>query len=55
MVARNAVFGLLAVLDGARPVDASPGARGHFELRYIKGQQEDVLAGPEGEPLHELL
>ena len=55
MVARGAVFGLFAVLDGARKIDPSEGAQDHFELRHVHGKSEDVLSGPRGELLHELL
>jgi len=55
MVARNAVFGLFAVLDGARRIDPDAGVEDYFELRHVHGSSHDVLSGPEGEPLHELL
>jgi hypothetical protein len=55
IVARNAVFGLFAVLDGARTVDPSATASDYFELRHVHESSEDVLSGPKGEPLHELL
>lgn len=55
IVARNAVFGFFAVLDGARKIDPSEGPEDYFELRHIRGTDQDVLSGPEGEPLHELL
>jgi hypothetical protein len=55
MVSHSAVFGFLAVLDGARAVTVSPGASEYFELRHVHGQLEDALTGPEGESLHELL
>ena len=55
IVARNAVFGLFAVLDGARTVDPDATEHDHFELRHVHGKAQDVLSGPNGEPLHELL
>jgi hypothetical protein len=55
MVARNAVFGLFAVLDGARQVDPTAAASDHFEIRHVQGSSTEVLSGPNGETLHELL
>lgn len=55
MAARQAVFGLLSVIDGSRQVEAGTGPRGHFELRYIRDGSEETLSGPDGEVLHELL
>jgi hypothetical protein len=55
LVARNAVFGLFAVLDGARKVDPDATVQDYFELRHVHGTTEDVLAGPKEVPLHELL
>jgi len=54
MVARDTVFGLLAVLDGVRQVEGR-GPKGHFELRYVKEGRTDLLNSPSGEMLHELL
>ena len=54
IVARNAVFGFFAVLDGSRQVDPAAGANDYFELRHVHGET-DVLSGPKGESLHELL
>jgi hypothetical protein len=53
--ARQAVFGFLSVIDGSRQIEPSVGPKGHFELRFIKDGIEDVLSGPDGEVLHELL
>ena len=53
-VARHSVFGLLAVLDGSRQVEPG-GPKGYFELRFVKEGKEDILSGPRGEVLHELL
>lgn len=55
IVAHGAVFGLLAVLDGSRTVVPSDGTRGYFELRHVHGANSDVLSGPAGDVLHELL
>src|SRR5262245_61904472 len=54
MVAQHALFGLLCVLDGARTVEPA-GPKGDFELRFIKNGKTDILSGPDGEVLHELL
>ena len=54
LVARHAVFGVLSVLDGARQIEPE-GAKGHLELRYVKDGAEEVLSGPAGVALHELL
>jgi hypothetical protein len=53
-VARAAVFGFLAVLDGVRQVEGI-GPKGHFELRFIKDGRSDLLNDPEVEMLHDLL
>jgi hypothetical protein len=55
MVAHGAVFGLFAVLDGARKIDPAEAPEDHFELRHVHGTSEDVLSGPSGETLHALL
>lgn len=55
MVARAAVFGFLCVLDGSREVERQRGSKGYFELRYVKNEKIDVLCGPSGQVLHELL
>ncbi|HSN96701.1 MAG TPA: hypothetical protein VLS89_00340 [Candidatus Nanopelagicales bacterium] len=54
MASRNAVFGFLAVLDGARQVEASE-AKGRFELWFDKQGQRTLLNGPDATPLHEML
>lgn len=51
-VARHAVFGFLAVLDGVRKIDDD---NGQFLLRYVGPHGEAVLNDPSGPPLHELL
>jgi hypothetical protein len=54
MVAEQAVFGVMCILDGARVIEPA-GPKGTFELRFIKNGHVDVLSGPDGELLHELL
>lgn len=54
MVAHDAVFGVLAVLDGARVVEDTP-EKGEFRLTFSKGGQEWELNPPDGIPLHDLL
>jgi hypothetical protein len=51
LVAHDAVFGLLNVLDGTRQVEATP-EKGRFELRYVKGTTVSELTA---DPLHEFL
>lgn len=55
IASHSAVFGLLAVLDGARAVDPNSTGQDYFELRHFHGKHQDVLSGPNGTPLHELL
>jgi hypothetical protein len=55
LVAHDAVFGMLCVLDGVRQVESTP-EKGRFELRYIKGTSvSELTTGSSGEYLHELL
>ena len=54
LVAYQAVFGFLCVLDGAQQVEGL-GPKGYFELRFVKDGHEHVLSGPNSEVLHELL
>jgi hypothetical protein len=54
MVARQAVFGVLAVLDGARVVEDTP-EKGSFRLVFRKGGKEWELNPANGVPLHDLL
>ena len=55
--ARSALFGVLAVLDGARKIEDS--SSGHLELRHIRAGEAQLLASSAQEmpvlPLHELL
>jgi hypothetical protein len=54
MVAHQTVFGLFAVLDGARVIEDSP-EKGEFSLLFKKGNQQWELNPPNGVPLHEIL
>lgn len=49
-----AVFGVLAILDGVRVVEAY-GTKGEFELYYVKGSDRVLLNDPNSVPLHDLL
>jgi len=55
ITARQSVFGLLSVLDGSRQIEGPGDPKGHFELRYVKDGDVDMLAGVQGQVLHELL
>lgn len=50
-VSHQAVFGLLAVIDGVRTIDDGTG---RFELTYL-AQARTVLNNPEAPSLHDLL
>lgn len=54
MAAHQAVFGVLAVLDGARVVEDTS-EKGGFRLTFVKGGVEWELNPPDGVPLHDLL
>lgn len=54
MVAHDAVFGMLAVLDGARAVESTP-TKGRFHLTFHKDGKTWDLSPPDGVPLHDLL
>lgn len=54
MVARDAVFGVLAVLDGARVVEDTS-EKGDFRLTFSKGGRQWLLNPPDGPALHDLL
>ncbi len=54
LVAHQAVHGVLAVLDGARTIEPNA-ADDYFELRHGHDGVEDILSGPTGGVLHELL
>jgi hypothetical protein len=53
LAARQAVFGMLAVLDGVRRVEGEE-MDGSFELWFKKGEEEILLNAPNGEYLHDL-
>jgi hypothetical protein len=56
-VARSAVFGVLAVLDGSRTIEEPH--MGHLELHHVSTESSELLASSASEtpvlPLHELL
>ncbi len=54
IAAHHAAFGALAILDGSRRVEVREGG-GYFELRHVAGDVTEVLSGPGGAALHELL
>jgi hypothetical protein len=54
MVAHQAVFGVLAILDGARVIEDTPD-KGTFRLAFRKGGKEWELNAPGGVPLHDIL
>jgi len=49
----NAVFGVLAILDGVRPVEGA-GEKGTFELTYEKQSTRILLNDPTQELLHDM-
>jgi hypothetical protein len=55
--ARSALFGVLAVLDGARKIEDQ--SEGHLELRHVHAGETQLLASSAADmpvlPLHELL
>ena len=53
IVAHQTLFGVLAVLDGARVVENTPD-KGTFRLVFKKGSEEWELNPPAGVPLHDL-
>ena len=54
MVAHQAVFGVLAVLDGARVVESTPD-KGTFKLAFRKGDKQWDWNPSTGVPLHDHL
>jgi hypothetical protein len=54
MASHQAVFGVLAILDGVRKVDDSDDG-GTFKLSFRKGEQEWDLTGSDTPFLHDLL
>lgn len=55
LAARDAVFGVFAVLDGSARVGEIDGGTDYFELRHVHGSTVEILSGPKGSVLHELL
>jgi len=53
MAARDAVFGILCVLDGVRVIEDTPD-KGVLDLRYRRGDLEISLNDETGPMLHEL-
>ena len=49
--ARDAIFGIFVGLDGSMRLTNE---EGHFELRFVRGEQFDLICHPE-EMIHELL
>ena|SRR5579871_251859 len=54
MVAHEAVFGVLAVLDGARFIESTP-EKGVFRLTFSKGGSQWELTSETGMALHDFL
>jgi hypothetical protein len=52
--AHQATFGMLAVLDGVRQVEAESD-KGTLRLTYEKNGKRDLLNNPQATPLHDLL
>lgn len=58
LCARDSVLGVFEVLDGAVKIDSCWAPGDYFELRHVRHVRRDeveVLSGPSGAPLHELL
>lgn len=54
MVARDTVFGVFVVLDGARKIDPAAEPEDYFELRLVRGEHVDIISTSDT-MLHELL
>lgn len=54
MAAHQAVFGVLAVLDGARIIE-DDADKGEFRLSFTKGNQEWPIVDAHSVPLHDIL
>jgi hypothetical protein len=54
LAVRNAIFGMLTVLDGVRSIREAGEEVGSLELRYNLDRQSDLLNDPTGEFLHDL-
>jgi hypothetical protein len=55
LCARQVLFGVFAVIDGSRAIDPRAGVGDHFELRHVHAEGVEILAGPAGAVLHDLL
>jgi hypothetical protein len=55
LAVRHSVFGVFEVIDGASKVDPTAASGDHFELRHVHHGGVDVISGPQGDSLHELL
>lgn len=55
IVAHAATFGMFAVLDQSRKIDPASDGEDYFELRHVRTEATDILCGPNGAVLHELL
>jgi hypothetical protein len=55
LAVRHSVLGVFEVLDGSLKVDSSAASGDHFELRHVRYGGIDIISGPQGDPLHELL
>lgn len=53
LAARQAVFGMLAVLDGVRQIE-NPSENGMLELRYVNNNEIRLLNDPNADSLHDL-
>jgi hypothetical protein len=53
IAAHQSTFGMLSVLDGARPIEDSP-SKGTLELHYLDGDRRTLLNAPNAEALHDL-
>jgi hypothetical protein len=53
LTARQAVIGLLSVIDGVRQIENTSN-KGVLELRFRKGDEDVLLNSPEEEFLHDL-
>ena len=54
LAAHQAVFGLLAVIDGVRAIE-STSVKGRLELKYVSERESRILNDPTGPQLHDLL
>jgi hypothetical protein len=51
--AENAVFGVLAILDGARVIE-NASEKGELQLYYVKGDERVLLNDQRKAPLHDV-